>query len=124
MANNDLQNITKKTKDWATRTPINTGDELGTSAKISSSRPTSGTRRVTIVTNSVISHEWGKEQNVNNLSVWYTKLLSKLVPYNQFTTMLPMYVQYKTNLLSDVPTPLSDWIGLTSSVFLLINKTK
>jgi hypothetical protein len=124
MANNDLQNITKKTKDWATRTPINTGDELGTSAKISSSRSTSVTRRVTIVTNSVISHEWGKEQNVNNLSVWYTKLLSKLVPYNQFTTMLPMYVQYKTNPLSDVPTPLSDWIGMTSSVFLLINKTK
>jgi hypothetical protein len=26
--NNDIQNITKKTKDRATRTPLKTGDEL------------------------------------------------------------------------------------------------
>jgi hypothetical protein len=25
---NDLQNITQKTKDWATRTPLNSGREL------------------------------------------------------------------------------------------------
>jgi len=45
---------------------------------------------------------------VNNLSVWYTQLLSKLVPYYQFTTMIPTYVQNKSNLLSDVLTPLYD----------------
>jgi hypothetical protein len=49
--NNDLQNIHKKTKDRVTRTPLKTG----------SSCSTSGTRRITLVTNPVISHEWGKD---------------------------------------------------------------
>ena len=46
--NNNLQNITHKTKYRVTRTPLKT----------------SGTRRVTLVTNPVISHEWGKERKV------------------------------------------------------------
>jgi hypothetical protein len=29
--NNDLQNIAQKANDWATRTPLKTGDELRTS---------------------------------------------------------------------------------------------
>ena len=44
--NNDLQNITHKTKDRVTRT-----------RKVSSSCSTSDTNRVTLVTNPVISHE-------------------------------------------------------------------
>jgi hypothetical protein len=61
--NHDLQN-TYKTKDRVTRTPIKTGGELRCSGRVSSSLSTSGTRRVNLVTNPVISHEWGKNLEV------------------------------------------------------------
>ena len=46
--NNDLQHTTQKTKDWATRTPLKTGDEHIYSGKHCSSCSTSGTRHVII----------------------------------------------------------------------------
>jgi hypothetical protein len=46
MTNNDLQNITHKTKDPATRTPLKTGGELRSFGRVSSSCSTCGTRRV------------------------------------------------------------------------------
>jgi hypothetical protein len=55
--NNDLQNTTQKTKDQVTRTPLKTGDELRYSGRVSSSCSTSGTHRVTLETNTVISLE-------------------------------------------------------------------
>ena len=55
--NKDLQNTTPKTKDRATRTPLKTGGEFMCSGSVSSSCSTSGTRRVTVVTTPVISHE-------------------------------------------------------------------
>jgi hypothetical protein len=55
---------TYKTEDRATRTPLKTGYELGCSERVSSSCCTSNTRRVNIVTNPVISHEWGKDREV------------------------------------------------------------
>jgi hypothetical protein len=64
MINNDLQNTTQKTKDRTTRTPLKTWDELRYSGRVSSSCSTSGTRRLTLVTNPVISHEWGKDREV------------------------------------------------------------
>ena len=48
MTNNDLQNTTQRTNDRATRTP-----QKNLSWQCN-------TRRVTLVTNSVISHECGK----------------------------------------------------------------
>jgi hypothetical protein len=48
---------TYKTKDRVTRTPIKTGGKLMCSRRVSSSCSTSGTRRVNLVTNSVISRE-------------------------------------------------------------------
>ena len=48
--NNNLQNITQKTKDRATRTPLK------------SSCSTSGTNHVTLATNVMISHEGGKDR--------------------------------------------------------------
>jgi hypothetical protein len=48
--NNDLQNITSKTIDRVTRISHKIGGEL-------SSCSNSGTRRVTLATNPVISHE-------------------------------------------------------------------
>jgi hypothetical protein len=64
----DKQRSTKhthKTKDRVTRTPLKTGDEFMCSGRVSSSCSTSGTRRVNIVTNPVISREWGKDQEVS-----------------------------------------------------------
>jgi hypothetical protein len=43
--NNDLQNITHKTKDRVTRTPLKTGAEIRCFARVSSSCSTSGTHR-------------------------------------------------------------------------------
>jgi hypothetical protein len=63
----DKQRSTKyiyKTKDRVTRTPLLTGDELECSGRESSSCSTSDTRRVNLVTNPVISHEWGKYREV------------------------------------------------------------
>ena len=63
----DKQRSTKhthKTKDQVTRTPLKTGGEFRCSGKVSSSCSTSGTRRVNLVTNPVISREWGKNREV------------------------------------------------------------
>jgi len=60
----DKQRSTKhthKTKDRVTRNPLKTGGELRCSGRVNSSCSTSGTRRVNLVTNPVINHEWGKE---------------------------------------------------------------
>ena len=59
----DKQRSTKhthKTKDRVTQTPLKTGGELRCSGRVSSSYSTSGTRRVNLVTNAVVSREWGK----------------------------------------------------------------
>jgi hypothetical protein len=43
-----------------TRTPLKTGGKLVCSRRVGSSCSTSGTLRVNLVTNPVISHKWGK----------------------------------------------------------------
>ena len=58
----DKQRSTKhtyKTKDRVKRTPLKTGGELRCSGRVNSSCSTSGTSRVNLVTNPVISREWG-----------------------------------------------------------------
>ena len=55
---------TYKTKDRVTRTPQKTGGELRCSRRVSSSCSTSGTRRVNLATNPVISREWEKDREV------------------------------------------------------------
>ena len=55
--NNDLQNKHIKLKIEQHETPLKTGRELRYSGRIGISCSTSGTRRVNLVTNSVISHE-------------------------------------------------------------------
>ena len=62
---------TYKTKDRVTRTPLKTGVELRCSGRISSSCSTIDTRRVNLVTNPVISHEWGKDRQVFTTSGTY-----------------------------------------------------
>jgi len=61
---NDLQKITQKTKDRAKRTPLKTRVEPKCSGRIISSWTTSGTYRVTPVTNTVMRHERGKDREV------------------------------------------------------------
>ena len=66
----DKQGFTKhthKTKDQVIRTPLKTGDELRCSGRVSSSCSTSGTHCVNLVTNPVISYEWGKDREVFTL---------------------------------------------------------
>ena len=58
--NNDLQNIQITYKDRVTRTPLWTGGELRCSERASSFCLTSDTRCVSLVTNPVETHEWGK----------------------------------------------------------------
>jgi hypothetical protein len=73
-AQKDKQRSTKhtyKTNDRVTRTPLKTGGELMCSGRASSSCSTSGTRRVNLVTNPVISREWGKDRKVFTTSGTY-----------------------------------------------------
>jgi hypothetical protein len=57
--------------------PTKSQGELGCSGRVNSSCSTSGTRRVNLVTNPVISHEWGKDWEVlmtsgtYMLSLWH-----------------------------------------------------
>ena len=70
----DKQRSTKdtyKTKDRVTRTPLKTGGELRCSGRVGSSCSTSDTRRVNLVTNPFISHEWGKDREVFTTSGTY-----------------------------------------------------
>jgi hypothetical protein len=74
----DKQRSTKhtyKTKDRVTQTPLKTGGELMCSGRVSSFCSTSDTHRVNLVTNSVISHEQGKNQEVFTTSGTYRYIL-------------------------------------------------
>jgi hypothetical protein len=81
----DKQRSTKhtyKTKDRVTRTPLKTGGELRCSGRVGSSCSTSGTRRVNLVTNSIISREWGKDREVFTTSGTYPWLFVTQIFHN------------------------------------------
>ena len=81
-AQKDKQQFTKhtyKTKDRVTRTPLKTGGEIRCSGRVGISCSTSGTRRVNLVTNPVISREWGKDREVFTTSGTYPWSLSKIL---------------------------------------------
>jgi hypothetical protein len=70
----DKQRSTKhtyKTKDRVTQTPLKTGGELRCPGRVGSSCSTSGTRRVNLVINLVLSREWGKDREVLTTSGTY-----------------------------------------------------
>jgi hypothetical protein len=61
-------------KDQATRTSLKTRGELRCSGMVGSSCSICGTRCVTLVTNTVIRHEWGKDPiaiMTNGTDLWY-----------------------------------------------------
>ena len=72
---------THKTKDRVTRTPLKSGSELRCSGRVSNSCSTSGTRRVILVTNPVISHEWGAQlwNNMKGLIIIFEHIFCNLV---------------------------------------------
>jgi hypothetical protein len=74
---------THKTKDRETRTPLKTGGKLRCSGKVGSSCSTSGIRRVNLVTNPVVSHEWGKDRGVFTTSGTYPWLFVTQITVNQ-----------------------------------------
>ena len=81
----DIQRSTKhtyKTKDRVTWTPLKTRGELTCSGRISSSCSTSDTRRVNLVTNPVISHEWGKDREMFTTSTTYPWLFVTQIFHN------------------------------------------
>jgi hypothetical protein len=62
---------THKTRDRVTGMPLKSGGELRCSGRVGSSSTTSGTRRVNLVTNPVITHEGGKDREVFTTSGAY-----------------------------------------------------
>jgi hypothetical protein len=70
---------THQTKDQVTRTPLNTGGELRCSGRVGSSCSTSGTRRVNLVTNPLISRERGKDREVFTTSGTYKDIIMFLI---------------------------------------------
>ena len=80
------------------RTPLKTGGELNCSWRVDSSFPTSGTRRVNLVTNPMISHEWGKERKV---------LTSGTYPGFFFVTHIPYSIAVNQVMVATVK--LSKW---------------
>jgi len=60
-----------KTKDRVTRIPLKTGSELRCSARVNSSCSNSGTRRINLVINAVISYEWGKDREHIRGHLWH-----------------------------------------------------
>jgi len=56
--------MTNKDPQKKTRTPLKTGCELRCFGRVSSSCSTGDIRRVNLVTNPVICHEWGKDREV------------------------------------------------------------
>ena len=67
--NNDLQNITQKSKVRVTMNLTKIWGELRCSRRVGSSCSTSGTCHVTLITNSVMSAEWGKDRKLFKTSI-------------------------------------------------------
>jgi hypothetical protein len=89
-----------------TRTPLKTGGEPRCSGRVSSSCSSRGTRHVNLVTNLMISLEWGKDREVFNtrnicLQITYLKHVNVIwsgfwLPSNsafQFTHILDIIVK-------------------------------
>jgi len=66
-----VQNTIQKTQDWATQTPLKTGEEPRFSGRVSSLCATSDTYGVTLVTKPMRSHGIGKDREVLTTSRTY-----------------------------------------------------
>ena len=108
---NDLEKHTHKTKDRVIWTPLKTGGELMWFRTGISSCSTSCTRRVNLVTNPVISHEWGKN--------WETFTTNGTYPWSFVTQKFPNAMVATIKL--------SKWwlqLNQLNFISLIINKIK
>ena len=94
--NNDLKNTKQKIKDREPWTPLNLVCEIRCSVRVSSSCSTCGIRRVTLVTNPVIRHEWGntglwlrQTENIHVVSCGIDMITNVMVTVN-----LSMFYSY------------------------------
>ena len=76
--NNDVQNITQKTNNWAKWFQPKTGGEFMCPGTVSSSSTTSDTRGVYHVTKLLTSHAWGKHRIVITTNGKLSSLISKV----------------------------------------------
>jgi hypothetical protein len=74
---NDLQNIHIKLKDWVTQTPLQTGDELRCSGRVSSSCSTSDTCCVNLVTNEERTGKCLRQVEHIHGHLWHIKVVSR-----------------------------------------------
>ena len=83
----DKQRFTKHTHKAKDRVTLAPREWFRCSGRVHSSCSTSGTCRVNLVTNSVISHEWGKDREVLTTSGTYPWSFVTQIFYNgHFTT--------------------------------------
>jgi hypothetical protein len=96
-----IYKIYTQNKDRVTQTPLKTGSELRCSGRVSSSCSTSGISHSNLVTNPVISHEWGKDWEVFKTSGTYCGHLWQIFHNGQ-----PSHACYTTNYgnsLNNIP---------------------
>ena len=93
---NDLQTTTQKTEDRVTRTTLKSGSEHKCFGRVSSSRSTSGTCRVTLASTQVMSHKWGE-----GLDCGYDKWNISVVMFGTRYSVTANQVMIKTTYLSE-----------------------
>jgi hypothetical protein len=119
----DKQRSTKhehKTKDRVTRTPLKTGGEFRCSGRVGSIWSTVGTRRINLVTNLVISHEWGKKKLFDfKPSGWNIMYISTLMISNkqQKHVYLPGIINHDTGVV--VPTKIHFKLNMVNIKYIL-----
>ena len=92
--NNDLQNITKKAKEWPIRIPLKTGVELRYSGRVSSSCSTCGTRRVTVKRHECIQHSVAVPEKGWLVPIYHRILADKSSFVRQVETVVQKIVYY------------------------------
>jgi hypothetical protein len=70
------KNITQKAKDWEIWTPPKHVSDISSSGRVSSPWSTSGTHCAVLVTNPMITYEWGKNRIVNITKLWILSALN------------------------------------------------
>ena len=111
--NNDLQNISQNTKDRVTRSILKTGGEVMCSRRVSCSCPTSGTCRIILVRNLVISHECDHEMKKSNtnfdLSIFFRFIF---LDYDKNVCKTTIQEEYL------LPCMISDWNWLPQRIVM------
>ena len=113
---------TYKAKGPVTEVPLKTG----VNSRVYRSWSTSGTRRVDIVTNPIISHEWAKDRDVLTISGTYRWSLWHFysIPVNQVMTVKVTFSKWWLHLYRKEPLiAVASVLAVSSSKEILIGAT-